>query len=233
MHLGEIGRELGLLEFAGRDVLVRLDHLTPRKQARHGLDGDFQALGLPPLLIALKLGELRAEDGVAHLRELLGGLTGADRLHQTTHGIERALGVVIGEGLIVREFVANVAKLIHPRSLGAAENGPERVVPEAIHRVEQRGLVPADLTIAVGPQARQLLQNLDLPMPFERAFQPLFDKRNEGCGQQLHALENILARALGHVVSPLNIKRIWRSPRVSWIAAACRVSSVQSAINAL
>ena len=112
MHFGEIGRELGLLEFAGRNVLVRLDYLTPRKQARHGLDGDFQALGLPPLLIALKLGELRAQDGVAHLRELLGGLTGADRLHQTTHGIERALGVVIGEGLIVRELVANIAKLI-------------------------------------------------------------------------------------------------------------------------
>ena len=95
MHLGEIGRELGLLEFAGRDILMRLDHLTPRKKARDRLDGDFQALGFPPFLVALKLGELGAQDGVAHLRELIGGSTGADRLHQATHGVEGALGVVI------------------------------------------------------------------------------------------------------------------------------------------
>ncbi len=131
MHLGEIGRELGLLKLASSDILVRLDHFAPWEQARHGLDRDFQALGFPALLIALKLGELRTQNGVAHLRELLGGLTGADRLHQATHRVQRALGVVIGEVLIVRELVADIAQLIHQRPLGAAEDRLKRLVPEA------------------------------------------------------------------------------------------------------
>ena len=50
VHLGEIGRELGLLEFAGRNVLVRLDHFAPRQQARDRLDRDVEALRLAPLL---------------------------------------------------------------------------------------------------------------------------------------------------------------------------------------
>jgi hypothetical protein len=72
MHLGEVGRELGLLELAGGDILVRLDHIAPWPQPRHGLDRNLKTLGFPALLIALKLGELGAQDGVAHLAELLG-----------------------------------------------------------------------------------------------------------------------------------------------------------------
>ena len=135
MDLGEIGRELGLLKFAGSNILMRLDHLAPWQQPRHGLDRDFQALGLPPLLVALQLSELRAQDGIAHLCELVGSFSGADRLHKTPHGVQRALGIVIGEGLVVRELVANIAKLIDPGSLGAAENGL-KASSRTVHRVE-------------------------------------------------------------------------------------------------
>ena len=81
MHLGKVGCELRLLELTGGDILVWLDDFAPRQQSRHGLDRNFKALGFPSFLIALKLGELRAQDGVAHLAELLRRLAGADRLH--------------------------------------------------------------------------------------------------------------------------------------------------------
>ena len=81
MNLAEVGREFGLLELAGGDVLVGLDHLAPGKQASDGLDGDIQPLRLATLFIALKLGEFRAQDRIAHIGKLLGRLAGADRLH--------------------------------------------------------------------------------------------------------------------------------------------------------
>ena len=41
MNHGKVGREFGLLEVAGGDVLVRLDHFAPRQQASHRLDRNF------------------------------------------------------------------------------------------------------------------------------------------------------------------------------------------------
>ena len=51
MHLCQIGGEFGLLEFARRDILVRLDDLTPRQEAADGFYGDVQPFGLSPLLV--------------------------------------------------------------------------------------------------------------------------------------------------------------------------------------
>ena len=83
----------------------------------------------------------------------------------------------------MRELVADVAQLIDQRPLGAAENRLERLAPKAIHRVEQRCLVPSNLPVTIGAQARQLFHNLDLPMPFQGTFKSFFYEWNERSGK--------------------------------------------------
>ena len=159
MDLAEVGRELGLLERAGRDVLVRLHDLAPGLEATGGIDGDLQPPGPAALLVAAKLRELGAENGVAHPAELLRGGAGANRLHQATHGIERPLGIVVGERLVVGEPIPDRDQLVDDGTLGSAQHRLEGIGPEPVHRVEQRRLVPGDSTVAVGTEPRQLLRD--------------------------------------------------------------------------
>ena len=88
MDLGEVRRELRLLELAGRHILMRLDNFAPRLETCDRLDRNLEPLGFPPFLIALKFGELGAQDRIAHPAQLLGGVAGADRFHEAAHGIE-------------------------------------------------------------------------------------------------------------------------------------------------
>ncbi len=118
----------------------------------------------------------------------------------------------------MRELVADVDQLIDQRSLGATKHGLERVHPEAIHGVEEGGLIPAHFALTVGSQAGQLLQHLDLPMTLKRALQALFDKGDKRLGQQLHTLEHLLARTFGHLLVPL------RDPTGSGDRHPCRGS---------
>ena len=84
VHLGEVGGELGLLELAGRDVLVRFHHVPPRQQARDRLGRDRRDVALA-LLRPGQLAILRAQDRIAHLADFLGALAGAHRLEQAPH----------------------------------------------------------------------------------------------------------------------------------------------------
>src|SRR3546814_19501657 len=79
----------------------------------------------------------------------------------------------------------------------------EGILPECHHGLEQTLLIPADLSCRIGFETLHSLLDLDLPMSLDGAFQPLFNEWNERRREQLHSLENILPRALGHVLFPL------------------------------
>ena len=200
MDLAEIGGELRLQELAGRDVLVRFDDFAPRQQAADRVDGNIrQPPGLAALLVALKLGELGAKDRVAHLAEPFGGRAGADGLHQAAHGVQRTLGVVIGKRLVVRELVSDVGQFVHDRALRSSEHVLERVHPETVHGVEERRLIPRDVAVAARLQSK-LFGNPNLPVAGQGAFQSLRHKRRQRLRQHFHAVEYVLAGALGHAL---------------------------------
>ncbi len=96
MHLPEIGGELGLLVAAAGHVLVRRDHLAPGLEV--GRDGalDGGAGGLA-LLAAHLLVEAQAQQLHLHLLDLV-GLGRRDGGQQPPRRVERAIGVVAGEG---------------------------------------------------------------------------------------------------------------------------------------
>ena len=102
----QVGGELGGGEVAGRDVLVRSQHLAPRLEPLPG-DGD------PGLLLlddAAGLGlEHRALVVGAQPPHLLCLAGRAGRGEQTLHRVQRTVGVVRREGGIVRPAVAGVA----------------------------------------------------------------------------------------------------------------------------
>ena len=179
---------------------MRLHDLAPGQQAADRID--VQPPRLATLLVALKFRKLCAQNCVAHFAELLRSGTRADRLHQTTHGIQRPLGIVVAEAFIVREPVADIDQLVNDRALGPPEHGPEGLRPEPIHSVEQRYLIPGDPSSRIGPETIKLLGNPHLPVPAECTLQPLFDKGSQCIGQKLHTLEDILTRALGHALPP-------------------------------
>ena len=160
-------------------------------------------MGFPALLVALKLGEFRAQDRVAHLRELLGHLTCADRLHQPPHRVQRPLGIVVSEGLVVRELVADIEQLRNIGAFRVPQHRRESLLPERHHGLEQALLIPTDVAGRIGLETLDALHDLNLPVPLERGFQPLFDERDESFRQKLHTFEHILARTLGHCPVPL------------------------------
>ena len=136
VHLPEVGGELGLLVAAAGDVLVRRHHLAPGLEAarRRALDRGAGALALlaPRLLVEAKPQELRL-----HLLDVV-GLRRRDGGQQAAGRVERAIGVVAGEGLLVRPPVAMVAELADQAALGGPERQAEDVVPGFPHELEQR-----------------------------------------------------------------------------------------------
>ena len=179
---------------------MRFDDLAPRQQPSDRIDGNPLPPCPPAFLVAPELGEPGAQDRLAHLAELFGGRAGADRLHQAAHGIQRAFGIVIGKRLVVRELFPDIDQFVHDRAFGASQHGLERVRPEPVHGVEQRGLIPGNIPVGIGLQTVNPLGGFDLPVSGQRAFQAFFDKGDQRVGQDLHALENVLARALGHAL---------------------------------
>lgn len=105
MHLPEIRGELGLLVTPARDILVRIDDLTPRRQpaGRVAFDGGADALPLlgPHLLI-----EPHTQEFHLHLLGIA-GLWRRDGGEQSRHGIERAVGIVAGERILVCPLIAD------------------------------------------------------------------------------------------------------------------------------
>ena len=136
VHLPEVGRELRLLVAAARHVGVRRDDLAPGLERAGRGRLDQRAAGLA-LLAAHLLVEGEPAQLHLHLADLV-GLRGRDRGEQPRHRVERAIGVVARERLLVRPLVAAVAQLLHQRALGAAERPAEDVVPGLPHQLEQR-----------------------------------------------------------------------------------------------
>ena len=140
VHLPEVGGELGLLVAAAGHVLVRRHHLAPGLEAarRRALDRRAGALAL---LAAHLLVEAQAQQLHLHLLDLV-GLRRRDGGQQPAGRVERAVGVVAGEGLLVRPAVALVAQLADEAALGGPERLAEDVVPGLPHELEQRRHVP-------------------------------------------------------------------------------------------
>ena len=118
MHLPEVGGELGLLVAAAGHILVRRHHLAPGLEVarRRALDGGAGALAL---FAAHLLVEAQAQELRLHLLDLV-GLRRRDGGQQPPRRVERAVGVVAGEGLLVRPFVAVVAQFADQAALGCA-----------------------------------------------------------------------------------------------------------------
>src|SRR5690606_21154464 len=111
VDLAEVGGELGLLEAPAGDVRVGGDDVAPGAQADGG-GGVERRAGGPLLRAAGLLLEAQAQD-LLLLAVDLGGLRGgADREQQALDAVEGAVGVVEGEGVLVRPAVTNVAALV-------------------------------------------------------------------------------------------------------------------------
>ena len=119
MDLPEVGGELGLLVPPAGDVLVRGHHLSPRLQVARGRALDRRACALP-LLAPHLLVEAEPKQLHLHLLDLI-GLRGGNGGQQPFRRVERAVGVVAGEGLLVGPLVAvSRNSLTRLRSAGPA-----------------------------------------------------------------------------------------------------------------
>ena len=109
-----------------------------RLPAAVALDRRAGALALlaPHLLV-----EAQAQEFRLHLLDVV-GLRRRDGGQQPAGRVERAIGVVAGEGLLVRPPVAMVAKLADQAALGGPERQAEDVIPGFPHELEQRRHVP-------------------------------------------------------------------------------------------
>ena len=109
MNLPEIGRELGLLVAAAGHVLVRGHDLAPRLQAsgRLALDGGPGAL---PLFAPHLLVEDQPAQFHFHLVDFV-RLRGGNGRQKPRNGIERAVGIIAGEWLLMRPAVAIATEL--------------------------------------------------------------------------------------------------------------------------
>ena len=157
VRLPEVGGELGLLVAAAGHVLVRRHHLAPRFQGSgRALDGETGLLAPYP---ACLLVEAHAQQ--LHLELLdIGGLGRRDGRQQAVRGIERPVGVVAGEGLLMRPAVPMAAQLADEAALSRPEDQAEHVVPRVPHQLEQRRDVPfghrpiSDLRVVDKPPQR-------------------------------------------------------------------------------
>ena len=155
--LMEVGGELRLLVAAGGDVRVRSYDVPPRLQT-----GDRLALGRCARLtlahVPLLLRETGTEQLLSHLLDLARVLAGVARVEEQLRGVERAVSLVGGEGLVVGPTVANLHQLADPAPLAVAEDIAEAAVaPEMDHRLEQE--------VAIGPRA---LRDASVPVDCQR-----------------------------------------------------------------
>ena len=133
--LVEVGGELGGVEVAGGDVVVRLEHLAPRLEPARCLG--VVDRGLEDLLV-VPVG--RDPPQVQADRLDLVSLRGlAQQRHQPLSRVERAVGVVVGERAVVRPGVAGVLQLGGERLANPTQGVGERI-PAGLHVGGDRGL---------------------------------------------------------------------------------------------
>ena len=149
VHLPEVGGELSLLVAAAGHVAMGRHHLAPRLEAARdlALDGRARALALfaPHLLI-----EAQTQQFQFHLFDVIRLWRGNGR-QQPGGGIQAAIGVVGGEGLLVRPLVAHLAQLADEAAFREAQRLPEDRVPLVPHHPQQHGRIHLRLVLAFPP----------------------------------------------------------------------------------
>ncbi len=222
MDLGQVGGELGLNVAPARDIRVGLHHVAPGAQARLGrqqrrLLGGRLTLGARGLLLELEAQQL-LPDGVNR-----GGRLGRrDRLEQTARGVGDAVGLIVGEGALMRPVVARRDHLTGVGAPHVAQLIHEDLVPAPPHQVEAGGGIKArhqcrvilpgrvrDPRIAGGAQHRVDLAQGRLPVDLvvlarDEGRQPLL--------QRLDDASYTFSVAQSHTGAPLMLDTRFRIP---------------------
>ena len=188
---------------AAGDVLVRRHHLAPRLQG-HGRALDGEA-GLLAAFAARLL--VVADAQQLHLELLdVGGLWSRDGGQQPVRGVERAVGVVSGEGLLMGPVVSVVAQLADEVALGPPEDRTEHVVPRLPHQLEERRDVPlgrrlvADQWVVDEPPQRGGVD----PLRLDRRLNLAVDEGAEPRLEQIERLADPFVIGCRHVVRSLD-----------------------------
>src|SRR5690606_6615755 len=120
IHLPEIRGELGLLVAAARDVLMWAHHLPPRPELTRNLALDWRSGG-PTLRRSHLLLEPDAKQLGLELLEVV-RLRRRNRGEESRGGVERPVGVIRAERILVRPAVTNLAQLGHERPARLAKD---------------------------------------------------------------------------------------------------------------
>ena len=217
MHLPEVGRELGLLVASARYVLVGRDDLPPRLQADHGgaFNGDAR---LPAPLPARLLVEAHAQQ--LHLEPLeLVGLRRRDRGEEPAHRVQRPIGVVAGEALLVGPPVAVAPQLADEAAFRRTQNPAKYVVPGLPHQLEQSGHVPRGRGLVGQHRVLGVVAELEgvEPARLQGGLDLAIDERAEARLEQVQGLADSFVIGDGHVGARLSVQFAghWISTRSS------------------
>jgi hypothetical protein len=181
--------------------------------SRHGLsvppphdDAAFDdRAGRLALLAAGLLVEAHAQQFALHLVDLI-RLRGGDRGQQARGGIERAVGVVAGEGFLMRPTVAHGEQFVDQTAFALAENLAEYFPPFAVHDHQRSGDIIERLALA-GAETGIGQQILDLESPAVAVFRLEFalDERQQAGLEEFQRLADALVVGEGHSVFFLQV----------------------------
>ena len=200
MHLPQVRGELRLLVAAAGNIGMRRHHLAPRLEptVAHRLD---KTAGRPAPFAAYLL----VEHPAAQLHLHRGDLCRLGRRHrgqQPLGRVEGAVGVVAGEGLLVRPLVAPTAQLGNQAALRSTEGVSEDVVPGLPHQPEKGGGVPLAVRLVDLEAAEHL--HVD-SAGFDPAVQLAFDERGQSLTEQLHRRADALVVRDCHLLVLLSV----------------------------
>ena len=139
VHLPEIGGELGLLVAAAGHVLVRRHNLAP------GLEVAAPALSMavPALLrFSLRTCSSKRSRRSSIFIFSISSACGAETAVSSRARIQRAVGVVAGEWLLVRPAVPIATDFTDEAALSRAKGLPEHIVPGVPHELQQQRRIP-------------------------------------------------------------------------------------------
>ena len=192
-----VGAVVGLEALQGAVELVGVDahqHVADDEQAGHLVVAAAAPAAEP---LAGTRGQVGGPlgHGLVAARAAQGGAGGDGE-----HDVQRVAPALAAARVVDVEEVAGQGT---HRVFGASQHGLERVHPEPVHGVEQRGLIPRDVAVGAGLQPK-LFGNPNLPVAGQGVFQPLLHERNQRFWQYFHAIEYVLAGGLGHTLHLLS-----------------------------
>ena len=136
MHLPEVSGKLRLLVAAARHIGMRRYDLAPglERAGRRRLDQRAARLALlaTHLLVVGQPTQLHL-----HSADLVGLRCRRHGCQQPRHRVERAVGVVAREWLLVRPSVPDVNEFEHEVPVGPTQDGAEHRTPSLVHHGQQ------------------------------------------------------------------------------------------------